>query len=249
MVSKVMVEGREFAVKDDSAADGEDEDKGSSNLSFSSQSETEDNDLQKNKTQKDVDGRVGLADTKIKLILQLKLIISCFVRISMGKSGKFENTEPNAESNAESNAFHSNRQEFSAKDSQRIWQHRLGKVAGILDTFMEEYPMVLINTVELALKTTGDIQRAIDAVFERAFLVTLDGFLMDMVKYGFKCNAIRDGGSNKLEIFLGIGGITDDTEKTIDRTKITKLTVHKYKNKKINLLYHMFGKGKLETTS
>ena len=50
VVRKVIVEGREFAVKDDSAADGEDEDDGSSNFSFSSQSETEDNDLQKDTT-------------------------------------------------------------------------------------------------------------------------------------------------------------------------------------------------------
>ena len=115
----------------------------------------------------------------------------------MGKSGPIV---PNAESNAEPN-FNSWIEIINSK---------LNLTQKDLIDF-EKYPMVLINTVELALKTTGDIQRAIDAVFERAFLVTFDGFLMDMVKYGFKCNAIRDGGSNKLEIFLGI----IETKKTV----------------------------------
>jgi hypothetical protein len=64
MVRKVIVEGREFAVKDDSAADGEDEDEGSSNFSFSSQSETEDNDLQKDKNLKEkISNEKGMKET------------------------------------------------------------------------------------------------------------------------------------------------------------------------------------------
>jgi hypothetical protein len=130
-----------------------------------------------------------LADTQCKLIFQLKLILGAFVNISMNKT----NLE-SLRSWIEVVDTIENENKALPKDKQGNW------IAQKIIDF-EKYPEGLIDTVALAIKTTGDIQRATDALFERAYLVTFDSFLKDMVYYGFKCKCIYDPGKNIIEIF------------------------------------------------
>ena len=137
-----------------------------------------------------MDKRIApLTDTQCKLIFQLKLILGAFVNISMEEK-IFTNLESWIDVVDE--IEHQNK--GLPKDKQDNW------IAQKIIDF-EKYPEGLIDTVALAIKTTGDIQRATDAVFERAYLVTFDSFLKDMVYYGFRCKCIYDPGKNIIEIF------------------------------------------------
>jgi hypothetical protein len=139
-----------------------------------------------------------LADTQCKLIFQLKLILGTFVNISMNKQ-----TFTNLKSWIEVVDAIEDENKDSPKDKQDNW------IAQKIIDF-EKYPEGLVDTVALAIKTTGDIQRATDAVFERAYLVTFDSFLKDMVYYGFRCKCIYDPGKNIIEIFDTTG--VDDVD-------------------------------------
>ena len=129
---------------------------------------------------------VPLADTQCKLILQLKLILQTFVTISRKDKPYLETLRSWIEvvDYIETNTEH--------KDIHDNW------IAKEIINF-EKYPEGLIDTISLAIKTTGDIQRATDSVFERAYLVTFDGFLRDMIYYGFMCKCIYDNAKNLLE--------------------------------------------------
>ena len=172
-----------------------------------------------------------LADTQCKLILQLKLILQTFVTISRNDKPHLETLRSWIEV-----VDHIERKaEPSCKDKYNNW------IAKEIIKF-EEYPEGLIDTIALAIKTTGDIQRATDSVFERAYLVTFDGFLRDMIYYGFMCKCIYDEGKNLLEIFDATGVNNKESKESEESSIVNTPSIINKSNLQL-LLKHVFTDG------